>query len=102
MSPSIMVQNGPARTRERSRTRTPARGALALGMLLSFPHALGEATRDGVHAIPRAPGPSPEQPRPVQCPEMGEVIDGVDGLDGHPGADPQPFRLRAVTDEARA
>src|SRR5437899_4233798 len=93
MSPSIIVQNGPARTRVRSRTRTPASGALLLGMLLSFPDALGETAGDGVHALARAAGAPPEQPGAGHGAEVREVIDVVDGFDGHARADLQPFRL---------
>src|SRR5207249_8973798 len=43
MSPSIIEQNGPARTRVRSRTRTPASGWSARDTFFSFPDSFGEA-----------------------------------------------------------
>src|SRR6185369_6205372 len=83
MSPSIMVQKGPARTRVRSRTRTPLSGPLAVGMLLSFPDALGETAGDGVHALAGVARATPEDARAVHGAKVREVVDVVDGLDGH-------------------
>src|SRR2546428_1815794 len=61
MSPSIIEQNGPARTRVRSRTRTPTRGWSARDTLSSFPGSLGEAPGDRVHAVTRTTGAPPEE-----------------------------------------
>src|SRR5262245_8830117 len=106
MSPSIIAANGPASTRVRSSTRTPASGffertAGRLGTGGSFPDSLHDAAGDRVDAVAGASGAAPEQSRAVERAEMGEVVDVVDGLDGHRGADPQSARLRAVTEAAR-
>src|SRR5256885_11100053 len=61
MSPSIIEQNGPARTRVRSRTRTPTRGWSARDTLSSFPGSLGQAPGDRVHAVTRTTGAPPEE-----------------------------------------
>src|SRR3989449_474118 len=77
MSPSIIEQNGPARTRVRSRTRTPTRGWSARDTLSSFPGSLGEAPGDRVHAVTRTTGAPPEEAGAVQRAEMreeGEVV----------------------------
>src|SRR5687768_11035232 len=102
MSPSIIEQKGPARTRVRSRTRTPARGLSTRGTVSPLPHPLGEAAGDRIHALARMSRAPPEEPRAVHRPQVGEIIDVVDGLDGHGGADLEPARLRAVTDRVRA
>src|SRR5688572_24434579 len=102
MSPSIIEQNGPARTRVRSSTRTPARGLSARGTVSPLPHPLGEAAGDRVDPLPRVPGAPPEQPRPVHRTQVREIIDIVDGLDGHGGADFQTARLGPVAHRVRA
>src|SRR5439155_19056366 len=80
MSPSIIAQKGPARTRVRSRTRTPASGPLAFATESSFPRALREALRDRAHALAGATGAAPEQPRPVERAEVRQVVDVADRL----------------------
>src|SRR6266480_423203 len=102
MSPSSIAQNGPARTRVRSSTRTPARGPFARGTLSSSPDALGEAPRDRVHAVAGVAGAPPEQPRAVHDAKVGEVVHAAHRLDRDRRADPEPPRLRAVADEPRA
>src|SRR5438094_940878 len=102
MSPSIIAQKGPARTRVRSSTRTPASGPLAFATESSFPRALREALRDRAHALAGATSAAPEQPRPVERAEVREVVDVADRLDGHPRADLEPLGLGAVADEPRA
>src|SRR5262245_56295264 len=97
MSPSIIEANGPASTRVRSSTRTPASGFLPrtgragrLGTGRSFPDSLHHAARDRVDPVAGPAGPAPEQAGPVERAQVGEVVDVVDGLDGHRGADPEP------------
>src|SRR6266850_4713311 len=102
MSPRIIEQNGPASTRVRSRTRTPASGRSARGTLPPLPHPLGETPRDRVDAVAGVAGAPPEQPRALHRPQVGEIIDIVDRLDRHPGADFDPAGVRAVADEAAA
>src|SRR5438046_7336872 len=102
MSPSVIEQNGPARTRVRSRTRMPARGWSARDTRLAFPDSLGEARGDRVHAVARAARAPPEEAGAVQRAEMGEVVDVVHRLDRDARADAQPARLRAVADEPGA
>src|SRR5205814_6693542 len=65
MSARIMEQNGPARTRVRSRTRMPESG-LGFGTSLSFPHTLRETARDRVHAVARPARAAPEDARAVE------------------------------------
>src|SRR5207237_400159 len=101
MSARIIEQNGPARTRVRSRTRMPLSGS-TFGTSLSFPDALGEAARDRVHPVARVAGAPPEDARPVQRSQVREIVHVVDRLDGDGGADLQTARLGAVADEARA
>src|SRR5206468_6801185 len=102
MSPSIIAQKGPARTRVRSRTRAPASGPLACATESSFPGALRQALRDRAHALAGAAGPAPEEPRAVERAEVREVVDVADRLDGHPRADLESLRLVAVADEPPA
>src|SRR6266446_1021213 len=103
MSPSIIEANGPASTRVRSSTRTPARGLperlprLATGR--SFPDSLHHAPRDRVDPVAGAAGAPPEETGAVERAEMGEVVDVVDGLDGHGGADPEAAGLGPVAEE---
>src|SRR5438046_1294088 len=99
MSPSVIEQNGPARTRVRSRTRIPARGWSARDTRLSFPDSLGEALGDRVHAVARAARAPPEEAGAVQRAEMGEVVDVVHRLDRDARADAPPARLPAVAAE---
>src|SRR5262249_60472244 len=73
MSPSIIAQKGPARTRVRSSTRTPASGPLAFGTDSSFPGALRQALRDRAHALAGTAGPAPEELGAVERTEMREV-----------------------------
>src|SRR3989442_4255348 len=77
MSPSIIEQNGPARTRVRSRTRTPTRGWSARDTLSSFPGSLGEAPGDRVHAVTRTTGAPPEEAGAGQRAAMREVVEVV-------------------------
>src|SRR5262245_10376712 len=100
MSPSIMAQNGPARTRVRSSTRMPVSGPLGFATDSSFPRALREALRDRAHALAGASGTAPEEPRTVERAKVREVVDVADRLDRDPGADPKSLRLVAVADEA--
>ena len=100
MSARIIEQNGPARTRVRSRTRIPASGGLA-GTISSFPCPLGEAAGDGVDAVAGAPGSPPEEASPVEGAQVGEVIDVPHGLDGDVRADLETARLGSVTHEPR-
>src|SRR5262245_6123533 len=102
MSPSIMAQNGPARTRVRSRTRIPARGALLFATWSSFPDTLRQALRDRVHTLAGAASAAPEEPIRVLGVQMREVVDVTHGLDCNPGADFQSGGLGAVADEAGA
>src|SRR5256885_14969699 len=80
MSPSIIEQNGPARTRVRSRTRTPTRGWSARDTLSSFPGSLGEAPGDRVHAVTRTTGAPPEEAGGGPRAPTG----GVEGGDSRP------------------
>src|SRR5262249_43181604 len=100
--PSIIAQKGPARTRVRSSTRTPASGPLACATETSFPGALRETLRDRAHALAGAAGAAPEEPRAVERAEVREVVDVADRLDRHPRADLEPLSLVAVADETRA
>src|SRR5439155_14913155 len=100
MSARIIEQNGPARTRVRSRTRTPLNGLVGTG--LSFQDALGEAARDRVHPVARASRASPEHARAVQDTQVREIVHVVDRLDGDRRAHPEASRLGTVADEARA
>src|SRR3989454_4431999 len=102
MSPSIIEQKGPARTRVRSRTRTPASGWSARDTFFSFPDSFGEAPGDRVDAVAGAAGASPEQAGAVQCAEGGEVVDVVHRFDRDGRADPQPPPLRPAADEPGA
>src|SRR5262245_13236317 len=116
MSPRDIAANGPASTRVRSMTRTPARGPpvsvrddfdprgffSALFTRRPFPEAFDEALADGGHllaAIPRAP---PEQPRTVGEAHVGEVEHRVHVLDGHARADLHAAGLLTVTEQPRA
>src|SRR5262245_8181247 len=102
MSPGIRGQNGPARTRVRSSTRTPASGPLGFATESSFPRAFREALRDRAHALARAAGAAPEQPRAVERAEVREIVDVADRFDRDPRADPKSLRLVAVANEAGA
>src|SRR5437773_2372370 len=102
MSPSIIAQKGPARTRVRSRTRIPASGALLFATWSSFPDALGQALRDRVDPVAAVAGPATEEPHPVHRAEMREVVNVTHGLDCNPGADFESLGLGAVADEAGA
>src|SRR5438093_200785 len=102
MSPRIIEQKGPASTRVRSSTRIPDSGRSARGTVFPLPHPLGQAAGDRVDAVAGAPGPAPEQARAVQGPQVREVVDVVDGLDGDGGADLEALDVGAVADEARA
>src|SRR5438128_372160 len=102
MSPSIMAQKGPARTRVRSRTRIPASGPLGFATGSSFPGALREALRDRAHPLTGAPGAAPEEPRAVERAEVREVVNVADRFDGDPGADAESLCLVAVADEPGA
>src|SRR5262245_25466873 len=102
MSPSIMAQKGPARTRVRSRTRIPASGALLFATWSSFPDALGQALRDRVHTLAGAAGAAPEEPHSVHRAQMREVVNVTHGLDCNPEADFEPGGLGAVADETGA
>src|SRR5215813_10535373 len=94
MSPSIIAQKGPARTR--------ASGPLACATETSFPGALRETLRDRAHALAGAAGAAPKEPRTIERAEVREVVDVADRLDRHPRADLEPLRLVAVADEPRA
>src|SRR5207249_4183619 len=101
MSARIIEQNGPARTRVRSTTRTPARGFLETGTVFPFPYPLHQALGDAVDPVAGAAGAAPEDPRAVEGAQAREVVDVVDRLDRHGGPDLEPARLGAVRDEAR-
>src|SRR5215510_6125104 len=101
MSASIIVQNGPARTRVRSSTRTPSSG-LVRATFASLEEPAHDAAGHRVDAIPGAAGPAPEQTRPVERVQAREVIDVVHRLDRDEGTDAHAPGLRAVADEARA
>src|SRR5436853_5368365 len=75
MSPRIIEQNGPASTRVRSSTRTPDSGRSARGTIPPLPDPLGETARDRVDAVAGAAGAAPEQPRALQRPQVGEVME---------------------------
>src|SRR5207247_8868818 len=77
MSPSLIEQNGPARTRVRCRTRTPASGWSARDTFFSFPDSFGEAPADRVHAVAGAAGAPPEQAGAVQRAAGGEGVHAV-------------------------
>src|ERR1044071_1617916 len=105
MSPSIIEANGPASTRVRSSTRTPASGLFERPRLAtgpSFPHPLHDAAGHRVDPVAGAAGPAPEQAGPGECAEGREVVDVVDGLDSDRGADAEAPRLGAVTEEPGA
>src|SRR5580765_994483 len=102
MSPSIIAQKGPARTRVRSSTRTPASGPLAFATESSFPGALRKALRDRAHALTGSARAAPEELRAIERAEVREVVDVANRLDGHPRADLEPLGLVAVADEPRA
>src|SRR5262245_34061853 len=102
MSPSIIAQKGPARTRVRSSTRMPTSGPLAFGTDSSFPGALRQALRDRAHALAGAARAAPEELRAVERAEMREVVDVADRLDRHPRAYLEPLGLVAVAHETRA
>src|SRR3989442_8439046 len=98
MSPSIIEQKGPARTRVRSRTRTPASGWSARDTFFSFPDSFGEAPGDRVNAVAGAAGASPEQAGAGQCAPGGGVVDVVHPFDRDGGGDSHPPRLPAAAD----
>src|SRR5262245_2006445 len=102
MSPSIIAQKGPARTRVRSSTRTPASGPLGFATESSFPGALRQTLRDRAHALAGTAGAAPEELRAVERAEMRKVVDVADRLDRHPRADLEPLSLVAMADETRA
>src|SRR5262249_10414913 len=102
MSPSIIAQKGPARTRVRSSTRTPASGPLGFATESSFPGALRKTLRDRAHALAGAAGAAPEEPRAIERAGVGELVDVAARLDRPPGADLEPLRLVTVADEPRA
>src|SRR5262245_5044732 len=102
MSPSSIAQYGPARTRVRSSTRIPFSGWSARGTGSSFLHALGQTARNRVDAIARVPRAAPEQARALHRAHVSEVINVVDGLDGHDRPDAEPARLGPVAHEPRA
>src|SRR5215468_5085942 len=112
MSPSDMEQNGPASTRVRSMTRTPAsggRGAFLTGAFLlrvatgpSSPDAFGQALGDGCDLLAAGTRPPPEEAGPVSEAHMGEVKHIVERLDPHARPDPDAPRLLAVAEEPRA
>src|SRR5262245_42899048 len=102
MSPSIIAQNGPARTRVRSSTRTLASGPLGFATESSFPGALRQALRDRAHALAGAARAAPEELRAVERAEVREVVDVTNRLDRDPRADLEPLGLVAVADETRA
>src|SRR5947207_13491519 len=101
MSARIMEQNGPARTRVRSRTRMPESGLMSRTGP-SFQRALGEAARDRVYPVARSPRAPPEDARTIQCTQVREIVHVVDRLDSDRRADLEALRLGAVADEARA
>src|SRR2546426_8018420 len=102
MSPSIIEQNGPARTRVRSRTRTPTRGWSARDTLSSFPGSLGEAPGDRVHAVTRTTGAPPEEAGAGPRAARRGVVEGVyPPPPGAPGP-AEPPRLCALADETGA
>src|SRR5262245_65459283 len=96
MSPSIIAQKGPARTRVRSSTRTPASGPLGFATESSFPGALRETLRDPAHALAGAAGAAPEEPRAVERGEVREVVDVADCMDRHSRARLVYLRLHDV------
>src|SRR5262249_59191819 len=111
MSPKDMAQKGPARTRVRSMTRTPARGGrgfffgagalrLAVATEPSSPDALGQALgdrRDLLAAGSRAP---PEQARPVREAHVRQVKHIIERFDADARADTDDSPLRAVDKQA--
>src|SRR2546425_2304162 len=102
ISPSIIVQKGPARTRVRSRTRAPASGSDGTGRSSSAAEPLDQAAGDGAHAVAGVAGAAPEQARALECAEMREVVHIAHGPDRHTRADPHAALAIAVTDESRA
>src|SRR5256712_7533785 len=96
MSPSIIEQNGPARTRVRSRTRTPTRGWSARDTLSSFPGSLGEAPGDRVHAVTRTTGAPPEEAGAGPRAAMREGVDVVYPPPRGAPADAEATRLLAA------
>src|SRR5262247_1694071 len=118
MSPSDMEQNGPASTRVRSMTRTPASGGRGVFFLTgsfltgafclpvateaSSPHAFGQALGDGCDLLAAGAGAPPEEAGPVREAHVGEVKHIVERLDAHARPDPDAPRLLAVAEEPRA
>src|SRR5215467_8118662 len=112
MSPRDMAQKGPARTRVRSITRTPARGVrgfffgagalrLAVATEPSSPDALGQALGDRRDLLAAGSGAPPEQARPVREAHVREVKHIIERFDAHARADPDAPSLRAMAEEAR-
>src|SRR4029450_8728766 len=81
MSPSILAQKGPARTRVRSRIRTPVSGPLGFATVSSFPGALREALCDRAHALAGTTGSAPEEPSAVERTEVRGGVDIADRFD---------------------
>src|SRR5262249_33963862 len=81
MSASIIVQNGPARTRVRSSTRTPLTG-LVRATFASLQEPTHHAARHRVDAGAGTTGAPPGQTRAVERVQAGKVIDVVHRLDG--------------------
>src|SRR5262249_19666939 len=81
MSASIIVQNGPARTRVRSSTRTPSSG-LVRATFASLEEPTHHAAGHRVDAVAGTTGAAPEQTRAVERVQAGKVIDVVHRLDG--------------------
>src|SRR5262249_59287674 len=113
MSPKDMAQKGPARTRVRSMTRTPARGGrgfffgagalrLAVATEPSSPDALGQALGDRRDLLAAGSGAPPEQARPVGEAHVREVKHIIERFDAHARADPDASGLRAVAEEPRS
>src|SRR5690349_13877820 len=107
MSPSDIVQKGPASTRVMSITRTPESGgrlrreaagfaarrgavmrerALVLATGPPVPHAFHDALADGGDALAARAGAPPEQTRPVREAHVREVEHRIDRLHRHAGA----------------
>src|SRR6266481_4508669 len=122
MSPSDMAQKGPASTRVRSMTRTPASGGPARRDAAGFgarrgaalrervlvvatgppvPDAFHHALADGADALAARAGTPPEQARAIGEADAREVEDRVYRLHRDPGADPDPVGGRAVAEEPR-
>src|SRR6185503_7959337 len=125
MSPSDMAQNGPASTRVRSTTRTPASGGrldvrraadfgraadavlrtrrsvfLATGP--PVPQTLDYALADGGDPLAASTRSAPEEARPVGESGVREVEHGVYRFHGHVGADLHALGGGAVTEEPGA